>query len=425
MFSADELLSRLDELAPIRHGESSLSIHPYFGKVDPTLARAAISLLSKSGDLVLDPFCGSGTVIHDAVTTGRNAEGWDSSPLAVMISASKVLGINAEESESLDRLRRLVTGLQELPLFIDGFNGSSAREIPAMPRIRAVADWFNPNALSELCRLRELIAAWEADAPPESKLLAKVAFSRIITAASMQQGESTYRRVEKSDEPGRVIRLYANSIKHVVKGARAFNYELASFQEEPRPGRLVVDECGYSVNHGFSTVRLANVDSRSPTTTERAQLGRAELVVTSPPYLMSWDYGLYHKFRFYWLGFNLDHYEETEIGRHLRRKNDDVERYISDMTGVFRRLADVVKPEGNAIFVNAPSVVHGKKIDTNSLLQKCASDSGWIELWSSSSLAISGPHHGMYGSLESRKTETAGKAGKTEHLLAFRRGVGK
>lgn len=115
---------------------------------------------------------------------------------------------------------------------------------------------------------------------------------------------------------------------------------------------------------------------------------------------MSWDYGLYHKFRFYWLDFNLDEYEDTEIGRHLRRQNDDIERYKLDMTDIFSRLSKSVKNSGRIALINAPSIVHGQLVDTNEILSECANEVGWKMDECVESIDIPGPHHGMYGSLE-------------------------
>ena len=142
-----------------------------------------------------------------------------------------------------------------------------------------------------------------------------------------------------------------------------------------------------------------------------------DLIVTSPPYLMSWDYGLYHKFRFYWLDCDLDSYEETEVGRHLRRKNDDVERYRADMTAGLRACYRVARKGAMAILVNAPSVVYGEQVDTNTILCECATDAGWHPIKIVPSLEIPGPHHGMYGSLAARGASAPGKAGKREHIV--------
>jgi site-specific DNA-methyltransferase (cytosine-N4-specific) len=148
---------------------------------------------------------------------------------------------------------------------------------------------------------------------------------------------------------------------------------------------------------------------------------RPSLVVTSPPYLMAWDYGLYHKFRFYWLGLDLDSYEDSEIGRHLRRKNDDVENYRRDMAQVFAVLRDEMAQSAVIAMVNAPSVVYGQLVDTNAILSEAAALAGWRLNQVLTTLDIPGPHHGMYESLAARRASAPGARGKREHVLLFSR----
>ena len=56
--------------------------HSYAGRMHPTIARGAVATYSKPGDTVVDPFCGSGTVLVEAQAAGRTAVGVDASPLA-------------------------------------------------------------------------------------------------------------------------------------------------------------------------------------------------------------------------------------------------------------------------------------------------------------------------------------------------------
>jgi hypothetical protein len=167
-------------------------------------------------------------------------------------------------------------------------------------------------------------------------------------------------------------------------------------------------------------VEVAVRDSRLPDN-DADKRHPADLVITSPPYLMSWDYGLYHKFRFYWLGIDLDAYEETEIGRHLRRQKDDVARYRDDMTRTFAALRGAVKRDGLIALVNSPSVVYGELVDTNAVLAECGAVVGWALEECRPSLTLTGPHHGMYASLDPRGASAPGASGKQEHVLVFRR----
>src|ERR1039458_9185234 len=71
-------------------------IHPYPAKLLVHIPHffLANDLLSAPGDLVLDPFCGSGTVLVEAQLAGRRAYGADTNPLARLISRVKTAPLN-------------------------------------------------------------------------------------------------------------------------------------------------------------------------------------------------------------------------------------------------------------------------------------------------------------------------------------------
>lgn len=403
----------MTDLKPRRHLDGGHGIHPYFGKVDPALAHALISIHSNVNDTVLDPFCGSGTVLHEAILHGRQAVGWDSSPLAVMIATAKLVGTNAETNDQLMRCHSSLvshdprSGLYFKPV-------ESCIDYPTIPRVRNVERWFSIEAVSELSWIKQYIENYECSL--HVRLLLYTAFSRVITRSSNQEGESSYRCVVKPSYVGRVIEMFRDSIMHVARIAERYETQRATSLSKKLTAFEWAIQSGSEIGWGQHVARLGVSDARS----SRCLTPFAHLVVTSPPYLMSWDYGLYHKFRFYWLGLDLNSYEETEIGRHLRRRNDDLPRYKEDMQKVFRSLASTLFKNGKIAMINANSILHGKTVDTNSVLAECADE--YFELVSSDeSIAIPGPHHGMYASLASRNTQTAGKSGKKEHVLIFRK----
>lgn len=406
-------------MRPERHRRTSLSIHPYFGKVDPALARELISRFSKTGDLVLDPFAGSGTVLHESIVNGRATAGWDSSPLAKFLATAKLLGITDEEQSQLNTIKTdLLHFGSDAGMFRQSVPASS--EIPSMPRVKDIRRWFGENALAELAYLKKYVNQKERVFLPTTSILLKTAFSRIVTAASNQQGESSYRCIEKADTPGRICALFVKSIEDVMSAAHGFSDLMLSRGVETKPNRLSSYGSDYSeIWWADQLIQITNTDTR--TANAPHQTRKADLVVSSPPYLMSWDYGLYHKFRFYWLDFDLDAYEETEIGQHLRRKKDDVQRYSNDMNAAFHALSKYMTQEAYVVLINAPSVVYGKEVDTNAILGACGKNAGWKLTDCVSTIGIPGPHHGMYASLKTRNANAPGQSGKREHVLIFRR----
>src|SRR5262249_51356950 len=67
-------------------------IHPYPAKLLRHIPAFFLSnnALSAPGDTVLDPFCGSGTVLLEGLLHERRALGADANPLARLISSAKV-----------------------------------------------------------------------------------------------------------------------------------------------------------------------------------------------------------------------------------------------------------------------------------------------------------------------------------------------
>ena len=64
-------------------------LHPYLGKFPPQLAEALIRRHCPAGGLVLDPFCGSGTTLVEAVGLGRDAVGCDVSAFNALLAREK------------------------------------------------------------------------------------------------------------------------------------------------------------------------------------------------------------------------------------------------------------------------------------------------------------------------------------------------
>ncbi len=83
-------------------------LHPYLGKFIPQLVGHFLSGYFKPGDLVLDPFAGSGTTLVEASERGISSLGIEVSKFNVMISRVKLAryDVRLVEEETRDILRR-------------------------------------------------------------------------------------------------------------------------------------------------------------------------------------------------------------------------------------------------------------------------------------------------------------------------------
>ena len=76
-------------------------IHPYPAKLLASIPYYILStdIFCPKGGLVLDPFCGSGTVLLEAIISGRNAIGADANPIARLISRAKTCNVDVVRLE--------------------------------------------------------------------------------------------------------------------------------------------------------------------------------------------------------------------------------------------------------------------------------------------------------------------------------------
>ncbi len=137
-------------------------LHPYKGKFIPQLVEYFLDghtdnykreIYFQPGDIVLDPFCGSGTTLVQAAELGMHAVGIDVSEFNSMICNAKLR--RHDHQELLERIRELAGALmkhyereglqefdQELGAALSAFN---ARHFPSPAfRLRAREKDFNP-----------------------------------------------------------------------------------------------------------------------------------------------------------------------------------------------------------------------------------------------------------------------------------------
>ena len=122
---------------------STHAIHPYVAAINPPLARSLISHYVPEGASILDPFCGGGGVLVEALLNARQGEGCDINPLAVLISRVKITHLPYRLTIR-DYTRILDEALANRNVNVD--------DVPDLIRY-----WYTPESLAPLCALRSAI----------------------------------------------------------------------------------------------------------------------------------------------------------------------------------------------------------------------------------------------------------------------------
>lgn len=119
--------------------ESSLQqLSPYVGKMKSGMARILVQVTTQPGDIVLDPFSGSGVVPLEALLAGRVALANDLSPYAFVLTKGKVEA-PGDESNALARVERLIERVE-----------TTAKDVDLQVVPQWVKDFFHPKTLTEI-----------------------------------------------------------------------------------------------------------------------------------------------------------------------------------------------------------------------------------------------------------------------------------
>ena len=298
-------------------GFLSHDVHPYPAKFIPQIPGHLISRLSLPGEVVLDPFGGSGTTATEAVRLGRRAISIDANPLATLIGRVKTGRWTEPLAGELSRCRAaLARRLARLPASPHAWEREFADRIPAIPNMEK---WFPASSRGELALIRHVVANLSLSAAQD---IALVALSRVVLKASFQDTETRYASRPRPIPAGDVIRRFLRSLERVSDRVAAASDDL---------------KYGVAEFKCLDSRRIAEADC--PT-------GSVHLVVTSPPYGNSNDYHLYHRFRLFWLGFDPRELGKIEIGSHLRHQKEKsgFQSYLDDMGQCFRVVERVLAP---------------------------------------------------------------------------------
>ncbi|TFG16426.1 MAG: hypothetical protein EU530_11835 [Promethearchaeota archaeon] len=85
-------------------------IHKYWARKPHNVVKAYIEKYTKPGDIVLDPFCGSGVTNAESILAGRNTIGVDINPISILLTQSTITPINiARLDQFFKKMREEIT----------------------------------------------------------------------------------------------------------------------------------------------------------------------------------------------------------------------------------------------------------------------------------------------------------------------------
>ncbi len=341
----EALCARLRVALEVRPGERDATLthpfHAYPARLHPAVARALVSSLAlPPGALVLDPFCGSGTVLVEALAAGFNALGRDLSPFAVELAQLKTRVTNAQDR------RRMVTAAASVAMRAE--QGARLHRQLRVPR--GEQRWFHPHALAELSALRTELRETKGFTLDALRML----FSSILVKASLQASDSDARRVRKDVPIRAAIHWFADKAREL-------------------------DGCLAALEAAVPEGVRAQVSADDATTLATVADASVDAIVTSPPYANTYDYVQHHERRYLWLGLDARAMRERELGSarsFAENPEIGVFRFTRELSSVMRAFARVLRPGGRAVIVMADGAAGDVPLFADVLLREAAQGAG-------------------------------------------------
>ena len=318
-------------------------IHRYPAKFIPQLARRIIEMYSKPYQIVLDPFCGSGTALLEARLAERNAIGVDLNPIAYYISKVKTNPIEpAKLRENWENF-----SLKLSPLF--GFNNVEPFPLPKKA-LEILSSWIPEKQLIDMRRLFTLIMDVKDEAFRDFLL---VAFSNIQKDCSWWLMKSVKPCRDFKKKVPDVIPTFAKQVEKMIEK----NNQLWEVLKDSK-----------------TWVKVFKADTRSLSSIVEDVV---DLILFSPPYVTSYEYVDVHKLSIIWLeqaedlrpikqkfigsmsakpkSITINSSLAVEIVKELAKKDKRlskaVKTYFEDMQISFEEMDKVLKDNGVVVIV--------------------------------------------------------------------------
>lgn len=354
------------EIVPLPAGADRAShlVHSYPAKLLVGIPAffANCDQLSEPGDLVLDPFCGTGTVLLEALLAGRSAGGSDSNPLARLIAKVKVTPLSSQAT------KRALTFLRH------------PRKKYEAARFTTVVDVDRWYARRTAIALGRLLTQIECIGDQDIRDFFIVCFSACLKRLSFADPRLSV-PVRLKEEASRPAPSESSVRKTFFKVAEA-NMARIGQLDIPKAAKFI----GIREDARVLDKPLAGIDAP-----------KAKLLITSPPYLSAQKYIRSCTLSLGWLGLapddRLRSLEEQCIGReHLSRTDRacksqdlpaglmvDIENialqnpsraaitntYFVEMRSALRAAVASLREDGHLVMVMGNNTVCGKPFHTS------------------------------------------------------------
>lgn len=353
----------IDSTWTIGNQKASLmhNIHAYPAKFPPFITTKALQYAENKGirvDTIADIFCGCGTVAYEAMVNNRNFFGVDINPIATLIAKTKCRKYNRSI---------IIRYLKSIKGEFDIAENNLSNEFSENDRI---VYWFEEQQRIDLFKLLNAINSNVKT--EEYKNFFYCAYSAILKSCSRWLTKSIKPQIDPNKKPKNVWMAFETHVNMMIKANEQCNIN-------------------NELNIDIKTQSILDLDVPYPF---------VDMVITSPPYVTSYEYADLHQLSTLCLGYSSDykHFRKGSIGslydplsiednlslinevgasivRQMinidKRRARSIAQYYIDIQNVVVKTRYLLRDGGVCFFVIGNTEYKGVKIDNARHLAQC------------------------------------------------------
>jgi methylase of polypeptide subunit release factors len=347
-------------------------IHSYPAKFPAFITTKAIEYAHSIGlrvESIADIFCGCGTTAFEAKRNNIPFWGCDINPVATLIARVKSQKF---QTELLEHYHLEITNEFKHRPIASTYDRANKR----------LQYWFKENHYNELHHLKTIILE-KTSKRSEYQEFFLCAFSNILKQTSQWLAKSIKPQLDKTKAPSKVINAFDLQCQFMIKANIETN----------------------ELSDALSSVNTTNILKMNDDL-------KVDMVITSPPYVTSYEYADLHQLSSLWLQYSEDFRElrEGSIGslhhsynfnRQWKNLNStgskivsllfdqdkrtarSVAKYFLDMQQVAKKTHSLLQSNGIAVFVIGNTEYKNVRIDNTKHLAEALEDAGFSQIFAS------------------------------------------
>lgn len=328
-------------------------IHSYPAKFPAFLVSKAVKYATEKNieiESIGDVFCGCGTTALETRKLNKSFYGWDINPVATLIASVK------SEAYQLGRLKKYYKQIEKF------YNEKQIEADEYFKNHERINYWFSEKQIIDL---NKLLTAIRSEVPKgKYQNLFLCAFSNILKGCSMWLTKSIKPQYDPEKFPQNVFDSFVKQYESMLKAI-------------PENDELSVNKKTNIKTQNFLKIKEGSV--------------KLDLIITSPPYVTSYEYADLHQLSTLWLEHVVDYrdlrqgtigsiYHQdvendfcnlnssgraivSELKIKAKNKANSVGKYFVDMKSAVEKTYSITRKGGMNIFVIGNTSYKGVKVD--------------------------------------------------------------